>query len=274
MPKPRSQTLLLVFALVAWTASILPAQEPPAPWREDAQFKRLAAALDGVRAIDNHTHLRQADAFNPDLDRLAPLLLRSTNPALPAIIQKRFGVVFAPAEGKQGQAAITKARDAMVARLTEHGYWLDHLDYTGTDVALINTPERARTDGGRLRWVPFATIFLYPLPAQHLVERSPAHQRAVPDIQKELQRHFADSGLNGVPADLPGYLQFVDSVLSRWQNEGAVAVKFTEAYFRTLRIADIPESRASGLYARGRNEPLSRDDYIALQDYLWRHILL
>src|SRR5262245_51256769 len=204
MPKPRSQTLLLVFALVAWTASILPAQEPPAPWREDAQFKRLAAALDGVRAIDNHSHLRQADAFNPDLDRLAPLLLRSTNPALPAIIQKRFGVAFSPAEGRQGQAAIVKARNAMVARLTDHGYWLDHLDYTGTEVALLNTPERARTDGGRLRWVPFATVLLYPLPAQRLIERSPAHERAIPEIQKDLRGYVADSGMRDLPPDLGG----------------------------------------------------------------------
>ena len=32
-------------------------------WRDDALFKRLATELDGVRAIDNHTHLRQRDFF-------------------------------------------------------------------------------------------------------------------------------------------------------------------------------------------------------------------
>ena len=85
---------LLLIVLAAWTASAYSAQEPPAPWREDALFRRLAAELDGVRAIDNHTHLRQRSAFNPDLDRMAPLLVRSTNPWLPAVIEKRFGVAF------------------------------------------------------------------------------------------------------------------------------------------------------------------------------------
>jgi uncharacterized protein len=47
-----------------------------------------------------------------------------------------------------------------------------------------------------------------------------------------------------------------------------------EAYLRTLRIADVPESRAAALYAQGQKEALVRDDYIALQDFLWRHILL
>ena len=69
-------------------------------------------------------------------------------------------------------------------------------------------------------------------------------------------------------------MRFVDETLARWQRDGAVAVKFSEAYYRTLRIADVPESRAAALYARGLKEPLVRDDYLALEDFLWRHILL
>jgi hypothetical protein len=33
------------------------AQEPPTSWRNDPLFQRLAAALDPVPAIDNHTQL-------------------------------------------------------------------------------------------------------------------------------------------------------------------------------------------------------------------------
>jgi uncharacterized protein len=33
-------------------------------------------------------------------------------------------------------------------------------------------------------------------------------------------------------------------------------------------------SEATALYAKGRRSALNRDEYIALQDYLWRHILL
>ncbi|MGH9315057.1 MAG: amidohydrolase family protein, partial [Vicinamibacterales bacterium] len=41
-----------------------------------------------------------------------------------------------------------------------------------------------------------------------------------------------------------------------------------------MRIADVPESQAADLYAKGRTAPLARDEYLALQDFLWRHILL
>jgi outer membrane protein OmpA-like peptidoglycan-associated protein len=62
-----------VFVLLAWlawlTSTPSAAQEPPALWRADALFKRLATELDTVRAIDNHTHLRGRDAFNPELAR-------------------------------------------------------------------------------------------------------------------------------------------------------------------------------------------------------------
>jgi predicted TIM-barrel fold metal-dependent hydrolase len=117
-------------------------------------------------------------------------------------------------------------------------------------------------------------MFLYPLPATHLMERSPSHEQNIPQIQKDLQRYFAEDGVGTAPGDLSGYVRFVDETLSRWQKEGAVAVKFGEAYYRTLRILDVPESRAAALYSRGLKEALGRDDYIALQDFLWRHILL
>jgi predicted TIM-barrel fold metal-dependent hydrolase len=106
------------------------------------------------------------------------------------------------------------------------------------------------------------------------MERSPSHEQDIGEAQKDLLRFLAETGVGAVPADLPGYLRFVDNTLSRWQKEGAVAVKFFDAYLRTLRIADVPEARAADLYARGQKEPLVRDEYIALQDFLWRHILL
>ena len=83
----------------------------------------------------------------------------------------------------------------MMASLTEQGYWLDHLDYTHTEIALIDTERWDRTDGGRLRWVPFTSMFLYPLPAIHLAERSPSHQRDIPQIQKDLLRYLAEAGI-------------------------------------------------------------------------------
>ena len=141
MSRTRSILAIAIVAL-GWIAAIPSfAQEPPAPWRDDALFKRLAAKLDAVPAIDNHTHLGGRTVFDPDLDRFSPLLLRSTNPWLPSILKSRFGVTFA-GDWKAAIAELDKARDTMIGRLTPSGYWRDHLDYTRTDIALVNTQVR------------------------------------------------------------------------------------------------------------------------------------
>jgi hypothetical protein len=262
---------LLVLQILNVLAS---SPESPAPWRNDPVFQRIASALDPVLAIDGHTHLLRAAQFDPARDAMAPILNRSTRPELAAAVKDRFGVALRRDDWKSTVAELEKARAAMKARLGEHGYWMDHLDYTRTDVALVNEDSKTGTDGKRLRWVPHATTLLYPLPAERLRERSPSHDRDISKIQTDLRRFLKEGGREALPEDLPGYLRFVDETLRSWQTEGAVAVKFWDAYLRTLRIADVRESRAAELYARGVATPLSREDYLALQDFLWRHVLL
>jgi uncharacterized protein len=205
---------------------------------------------------------------------MGPLLNRSTNPWLPAAIQERFGITVQSDDWGSGIEAIVAARAAMVKRLGEHGYWMNHLDYTRTEIALVNGNNREGIDGKRLRWVPHATTLLFPLPADALMQRSPSHQSSIAEAQKDLQRFMTEARVTAMPADLAGYVLFVDNTLRQWQKQGAVAVKFWDAYLRTLRIADVPENQAAALYAKGRTAPLIRDEYLALQDFLWRHILL
>jgi predicted TIM-barrel fold metal-dependent hydrolase len=250
------------------------AQSRRDPWRKDPFFQRLAATLDRVPAIDTHTHLLQRGAFDPKRANAGPLMLRASQPWFVAAVRGRFNVSIQPDRLTEADAAIVAARTRMIERLGMHGYWMDHLDYTLTDIALVNQSARDGTDGKRLRWVPYASTLLYPLPAGHLMERSPAHREDIAEIQKELNGLLKDAGLREPSGDLAGYLRFVDAMLRRWQGEGAVAVKFTDAYLRTLRIADVDQERAATLYAKGRGTPLPRDEYLTVQDYLWRHILL
>ena len=247
---------------------------PLEPWRKDPSFQRLAAKLDKIPAIDMHTHLLGRGAFDPNLANAGPVMLRATQPWFVASVRARFGVSIQPDRLPEANAAILAARARMTERLGTHQYWMDHLDYTLTEIAFVNQSARDGTDGKRLRWVPFASTLLYPLHAEHLMERSPAHRGDIAEAQGELNGLLKDDGLRETPRDLAGYVRFIDGVLRRWQTEGAVAVKFTEAYLRTLRIADVDEQRAASLYAKGRDAPLSRDEYLAVQDFLWRHILL
>jgi uncharacterized protein len=250
------------------------AQEPVAPWRNDPVFQRISAALERVPAIDIHTHLLQPGEFDPSLGKVGPLMIRSSHPWLPSAIRKRFGVTANADNWPSTVEAIKSARATMAKRLGENGYWMDHLNYTVTDIALVNQYEQTGTDGKRLRWVPHATILLYPLTAEHLIARSPSHKVDIEEARKHLHELFQAAGFNEPPLDLPTYVQFIDNTLRQWQKQGAVAIKFWDAYLRTLRIADVPASEATATYAKGRKMAVSRDEYLSLQDYLWRHILL
>ena len=179
-----------------------------------------------------------------------------------------------PRDWAKGDAAIEPHARTMIKRLGEHGYWMDHLDYSRTEIALVDSNQRSVIDDKRLRWVPQASTLLYPLPAEHLMARSPGHRENITEIQQDLRRFLSECRAAAVPQDLAGYVRFVDETLRRWQKQGAVAVKFYDAYLRTLRIADVPQAQAADLYAKGIRTPLARDEYLALQDFLWRHILL
>ena len=250
------------------------AQQPVTPWRNDPVFQRLATVLDKVPAIDMHTHLLKQGEFEPSLSTVGPLQLRSTHPWLSTVIRRRFGVTAQPDNWPATIKMIDAARSKMASRLGQTGYWLNHLDFTVTEIALVNQNSRQGIDGKRLLWVPHATTLLYPLPANHLMERSPSHKTDITEAQQDLQAFLKEGGLAESPADLPSYIKFVDATLRRWQQQGAVGIKFWDAYLRTLRIADVQEPHAAVLYAKGRTVPLSRDEYVAVQDYLWRHILL
>jgi len=92
--------------------------------------------------------------------------------------------------------------------------------------------------------------------------------------QAALQRFLREGGLDEPPPTLNDYVRFVDSTLTRWKEQGAVGVKFDDAYYRTLLFEDVSEEEARPLYQKGLGAPLAREQYLALQDYLCRHIFL
>ena len=258
--------------LLAAAVLTIAAAEPSPPWRTDPLFRRVAERLEGVFAIDNHTHLLEKGPYDPAADAMMPLGLRGTSPGYAEALRSRFGV---PAGVPLAEAARRgkEARDAMVARLGgEAAYWADHLDATRTAVALVNQDFPEGTDGRRLRWVPSATNLLYPLPADALMARSPGHRTDITNARKAGRRFLAEAGLAEPPADLAGYVAFMEKTFDRWKEQGAVGVKLWDAYLRTLVFEDVPEERAAALYAKGRASALARDEYLALQDYLARRI--
>ncbi|HEX2184097.1 MAG TPA: amidohydrolase family protein, partial [Chloroflexota bacterium] len=245
-------------------------------WHEVPHAEALSDRLAAVRAIDNHTHLLWAGEFRPQIEAGLPLGLRSTNPAYAAALSDRFGVATGPGGLLEAAREASVVRAALIERLGLPGYWHDHLDAAGVEIALVNQESPAGTDGVRLCWVAVAGDLLYPLPAAALHDRSPRPEAvtSVMAAQARLARLLGTAGLVGVPADLGAYVDFVDRTLAGWRERGAVALKFWDAYLRTLLFDDVPEARAQALYARGLATPLPREEYLALQDYLARHIFL
>jgi len=266
---------LAIIGLSGIGSNGLMASEPQrqSPWLKDPLFKTIAARLDGVQAIDNHSHLLRKGKFDPSTLQSPKRWIWT--PIYERALTEAFGVPV----GAEGLAEAAKLAEAERARQIEklgiHGYWIAHLDRTRTSIVLINQEFQEGTDGDRLRWVPFADYFLYPVPADASTAQNPNEETDIKDSQSTiLPRLLKEAGLEAVPRDLGGYLRFVDQTLARWKQRGAVAVKFTSAYYRTLVFSDVPEQRARSLYLKGFTAPLLRDEYRAVQDFLARHIFL
>lgn len=243
-------------------------------WYAVPHYAEIATGLEGVPAIDVHTHLgRPIRLFDQPQFVGQPLRMRSTEPSYAAALSARFRI----AVGSEGMAGALRQADSRRTQVIEElgliGYLHDHLDFTNTEVALINRGAPEGTDGRRLRWVPYGSIFLYPLPADELKKRSPDDATDIGAYQEALHETVA-AHADGMPSSLGGYLQLVDAAIRHWKAQGAVALKFDEAYRRTLVFSEIPFEDADKLYRDGQAAPLGRDRYLALQDYVARHLFL
>ena len=147
-----------------------------------------------------------------------PLGLRSTYRPYVEALRDRLGVTAVAGDPAVTDAAARKARAALIARPGGTvRFWNEHLDFTRSEIALVNQALRDGTDGRRLLWVPQATILLHPLPAESLMARSPGHRDDITGIQRDLKGFLAEANLENVPADLTAYLRFVDETLARWK---------------------------------------------------------
>jgi hypothetical protein len=140
------------------------------------------------------------------------------------------------------------------------------LDQAGIEFALINASELGRGQTApRFRWVPYADGFLFPFPSND-------------PTGNVLQRRRAEVGLEKTPALWTDFLEVVRSRLAEWKAGGAVAIKFTTAYYRPLDLPPVAEADAQRIYEQyvqeGNTQPRDyrTSGYRTLQDFLFRHI--
>src|ERR1019366_4933111 len=231
----------------------------------DAVDPEIAAAIAGIKAIDNHAHpVRPTPATEkPDneYDALPVDSLEAQSdyvrgrPASPELID--------------AHRALFQGDKAAAAKKYGQDYALKVLDQLNIETMLAN---RVALGSGlpspRFLWVPFADALMYPLPTDSLAQNS--DQKAFFALEaKLLARYYAESGVAAKPATLDQYLdKVVRATLRRHKQGGAVAEKFEMAYLRPLAVGNPPKSAAEKVYADGAG------DYRALQDYIFRFIAL
>jgi hypothetical protein len=219
----------------------------------------LAAYIESIRAIDNHSHALPAQGPNPnDWERPDPLgktpfhypvRLRVRNPEYVEAWKALYDYTYSDmAEDHVREALWAKLR-LVQAKGESYPSWV--LDRSGIETMLVNMESLGPgQDAPRFRWVTRADPLLHPFAGRE------------------------EDGTDGVPTTLELYVDtVVKTRIQRWKNAGALAIKFGIAYSRSLDVADVPGDEAEAIYRRGlRNPTLSPGDSKGLQDALFRAV--
>ena len=217
----------------------------------------LLAAIQEIRAVDNHSHAQPAQKPDPSQrerpDPLGkapfpyPVRLRVTNPEYIEAWRALYGYRYEDmAEDHVGEALNAKL-DLMAQKGTAYPSWV--LDQAGIEIQLVNTwslgPGQERP---RFRWATFADALLQPF--------------------------SQDEESNGSPPTMDAYLDtIVRPQIEEWKAAGALAIKFGIAYRRSLDVADVSAAEAGAIYERrlSKDELSVRDDRV-LEDFLFRAV--
>ena len=219
---------LLIAAALAFAAC---SREQPAV---DPQ---LAAAIAGIKAIDNHAHPVLAAAGDREFDALP---VDNMEPQSDAVAM-RPGAFRTPFTAESKAAAKREHGDGYPA-------WV--LDQMGTEIMLANRVAMgASVQPPRFRWVPYADALIFPLDNSHLAAKN-SDRKAFFALEDKLRaRYLSEAGLSAMPATLSEYLsRVVTPTLERHKQGGAVAEKFEAAYLRSLAFDAADAAEAERVY--------------------------
>jgi uncharacterized protein len=232
------------------------------------------AFINQIQAVDNHSHA--LPARNPTATAAAPVDPLGTSPPFFSVPQREtnpewieawrtlYGYQHRDASAENVRDAFTAKRNLMQEKGTSYPAWI--LDQARIEVALVNAPQLGLGQSEpRFRWVPYADGFLFPFPTA--------------DFPGNPQQRRTEVGLDKAPPPWADYLALVTSRLREWKASGAVAAKFTIAYFRSLDFAPVAEADAKGIYDRyvedggAKRRDYRAGEYKILQDFLFRHVV-
>jgi hypothetical protein len=241
-------------------------------------YERLLQQIDRIPAYDDHSHATFPDDSDMDAQAAPPdessvLRLRDDNPEFVAGAKALFGYPYDDFKPEHAKWLIDKKKAAEASGSTE--YWDSILDKLNIEMCLANRVALAPyLNPKRFHWVFFVDSFLFPLDNRYQTGKNPDMGAYIPLQEKVLQRYMKQEAVNGLPADLAGYENFVRQTLADNQKNGGVAMKFEAAYFRALYFRDPPREKAEAIYTKYHAGGVpSEEDYRTFQDYIFRVLI-
>jgi hypothetical protein len=266
----------IAFLIAAVCAHFAAGQATPYPsGNVKATYDRLLKEIDKIPMYDNHAHPGFADDLDVDAmasppDESPTFRLRDDNPEFVAAAKALFGYPYDDFKPDHAKWLADKKKAAQQAGGT--AYFDGILDKLNVQVCLANRAMMAPyLDPKRFHWVFFGDAFFYPFDNHQQAASTPDMAVYVPLQEKMLARWKKQEGVEGLPADLAGYEEFVRHTMADNQKQGGVAIKFEAAYFRTLYFTDPPRSQAEAIYNNYRaGDVPNADEYRIFQDYIFR----
>jgi predicted TIM-barrel fold metal-dependent hydrolase len=252
---------------------------------------QLLAAINKIKAIDNHSHppkLVGPGEKDDDYDALPcdpldpsdpPTIARPENPQFLAAWKALYGYRYNDRSADHVRELLQVKQKIRQQKGDNFPNWV--LDQVGIEIELANRIAMGRgLQPPRFRWVPFDDALMLPLNNSGVAAESPDRKFFYSREEMLLQRYLKDLNLNALPVTLAEYTsKVVTPTLESQKRAGAVAIKFEAAYLRSLDFGPIPLDQARyqieaeeiySRYIKGGVPPES--DYLRLQDYLVRYI--
>jgi uncharacterized protein len=275
--KSRGAMLFLMASILAapstWgQARSLPNGDVP------AIYQRLRKQIDAIPIVDMHAHPgywddKDVDAMAVVPTELDPMRTRESNPEWAAAAKAVYGYPYSDLSPEH--ARWMDEKDDEWRKQWGKEYLTKILDRVGIQVSVANRVAMDYLEGNpRFRFVMFVDPFMFPFNNRDLAI-NPDRAMYFPIQEKVLQRYLAQENLSQLPADLAGYEDAIHSLLKENKTNGAVAIKFEAAYFRSLlNITDPPRASAEAIYNKYRaGGTPTADEYLVFQDYIFRYLV-
>lgn len=268
------------FVLSAAVAYSAAGQARPFPSGEVTKtYERLLKQIDTIPMFDNHAHPgfpddSDVDAMASPPDESAMLRLREDNPEFVAGAKALFAYPYDDFSADHAKWLAEKKKSA--EQSSGVAYFDSLLDKLNVSVCLANRAMMAPyLDPKRFRWVFFVDAFLFPFDNKQQAASTPDMAVYIPLQEKMLIRWKKQEVVEGLPADLAGYEEFVRrTIADNKEKHGGVAVKFEAAYFRSLYFGEPPREHAEAVYDKYRAGGVpSAGEYREFQDYIFRVIV-